>query len=86
MLNRVLQPNVAAGEADAVSMLAGGHCQERRRRAGAADRGARGRRRQSRRGSATAMLQGLDTGLPASGEGGGRGGAGARRWRGAAAR
>jgi mono/diheme cytochrome c family protein len=81
VLNRVLQPNVASGEQDAVAMLAaaiaksGDVAAVQSVVARAADASKPAWQR-------TAMLQGLDTGLPAAG-GGGRGGAG-RGGRGAA--
>ena len=68
VLNRVLQPNVASGEADAVGDARGGDCQERRRHRSAGDRGARGRSA-APAWQRTAVLQGLDTGLPAAGRG-----------------
>ena len=76
VLNRLLQPNVAAGEADAVAMLA----------AAIAKSGdvatiqaivARAADAQSPAWQRTAVLQGLDTGLPSPG--GGRGGRGGGR-------
>ncbi len=76
VLNRVLQPNITAGEADAVGMLTAAmaksgdlaHVQTIVARAVDATIPAWQR---------TALLQGLDTGLPAAGGGrGGRGGAG----------
>ena len=84
VLNRVLQPNADAGEADAVSMLAAAVAKSgdvpgiQQIVARAVDAGGPAWQR-------AAMLQGLDTGLPASGGGGGRGGAGRGGGRGAAA-
>ena len=74
VLNRVLRPNVAAGEADAVAMLAaavarsGDVAAVQQIVARAVDAGSPAWQR-------AAVLQGLDAGLPAAG-GGGRGGPG----------
>jgi mono/diheme cytochrome c family protein/glucose/arabinose dehydrogenase len=77
VLDRVLQPNVAAGEADAVAMLvaavakSGDPAKVQQIVARAADSSRPAWQR-------TAILEGLDTGLPSAGGGrGGRGGRGA---------